>query len=335
MPWTRGAIGKTRRAGGQAKLLSGCFELSIKWKCCPTEEQSFHHSFAGYGSAAKALETLWISLFNFTFTGCQCNFVNRIMDHGYQAVAICSDTLILLHLQKEQPEQQIICSLSVRNEGKKNTHGSVINITSIWSSLLPMRLSKLNCPSCPPKSQAMGLPRQVLHPKNTFSKNIYFFSRHVVYCYVARYLQPYIELSNTSGRPNQNWEQKFFTQSISHPNTSLKNSILEKAHSKSFHLHSPKPAVLIPYSSSTLQTKPRPLDYLSRLCCSAGISLGVPFTGLLTKNTFPHWGHSMKSSFTENKSHWWDLRLKKHHIWVVVNKETLSRYWFPQHQDAL
>lgn len=233
----------------------------------------------------------------------------------------------------EQPEQQILCSLSVRNEGKKNTHGSVINITSIWSSLLPMRLSKLDCPSCPSESQAMGLPWQILHSKNTFSKSICFFS--VPYCYVARYLQPYIELNHTSGRPNQNWEQKFSSNPIFHPNPSLKNSILEKAHSKSFHLHSPKPAVLIPYSSSTLQTNPRPLDYLSRLCCSAGISLGVPFTGLLTKNMLLHWGHGLKSSFIENKSHLWDLSLKKHHVWVVVNKETLSHYWFPQHQDAL
>lgn len=85
--------------------------------------------------------------------------------------------------------------------------GSVINITSIWSSLLPMRLSKLDCPSCPSESQAMGLPWQILHSKKTFSKSICFFS--VPYCYVARYLQPYIELNNTSGRPNQNWEQKF------------------------------------------------------------------------------------------------------------------------------
>lgn len=105
-PQTRGAIGEIRRPGGQAKLILGCFELSIKWKCCPKKEQSFHHFSAGYGCAAKALETLNLTGFlNFNFTGCQCNFVNIITDHGHQAVVICSDTWILLCLQNEQPEQ--------------------------------------------------------------------------------------------------------------------------------------------------------------------------------------------------------------------------------------
>lgn len=119
MPWTRGAAGKIRRAGGQAKLISGCFELSMKWKCCPTKEQSFHHSFAGYGSAAKLWkhsEPHW--LLNFNFTGCQCNFVNQITEYRYQAVVICSDTDIAL-----SPEGTAwtvpFCSLSLRNKDKK------------------------------------------------------------------------------------------------------------------------------------------------------------------------------------------------------------------------
>lgn len=82
---------------------------------------------------------------NFNFTGCQCNFVNIITDHGYQAVVICSDTWILLS-PEETAWTGTFCSLSSGNKSKKNTYGSVIK--SIWSSLVPMTLSKLDCPSC-------------------------------------------------------------------------------------------------------------------------------------------------------------------------------------------
>lgn len=51
-------MGEIRRTGGQAKLISGWFEFSIKRKCYPTDEQPFHWSFAGYESAARALKTL-------------------------------------------------------------------------------------------------------------------------------------------------------------------------------------------------------------------------------------------------------------------------------------
>lgn len=194
-------MGEIRRAGGQAKLISGCFEFSIKRRCCPTDEQSFHQSLAGYKSAAKALETFWIPLVS-SFYFCwlfQCNLVNRVLDHGYQAVVICSDTLILLCLQKEQPGHQLFCSLSLRNKGK-NTYGSVIKNTTICSSSKPVRLFPCQGWTAPAasQSQAMGLPSQVLQPKNAFTKSIYIFSDTYSIAMLLVFTDLYSKLNNTS-----------------------------------------------------------------------------------------------------------------------------------------
>lgn len=117
-------------------------------------------------------------------------------------MVICSDTLILLCLQKEQPGHRLFCSFSLRNKGKKKKKLWLCHKNHKYLLFLKgceiISLSRSDCPSCLAKSQAMGFPSQVLQPKNTFTNSIYFFSDMYSIAMLLVFTALYIKLNNTS-----------------------------------------------------------------------------------------------------------------------------------------